>query len=600
MTSSIRLSLFAAWMAVLAGASASNAAIWRVPEDFFSMANAIADSILVAPGDTIRVVGNGGATYRERSIVTRPLRIEGGWRADYQVQDPSIYVTVVRDPADAFEQPLIRVQDASNVVIDGFTLIGGRRGIESTNSNVHVTRCEIRNQRNLESQSNPQLNVPGAGMRIVGGSALVEHVTIRDTVSPFGGAGVGMVGGAQVTLLDCVIDNVFSFAPFITASGAGISAVNCGLLALERTDISRAVVGEHGGLILARNTPFSALDGTFSAGSASVSAGAFMFIDCPSVELDGCAIEDCTSNNRGGAMFIQNCGSLVMNQCTVQRNLGKIEGGGLYLEGTPFTFTDCHWEANARDVFPIAVVGKGGGVRAVNSSGTVTRNCFVREVASAWGGGWSNAGGQVAFVDCVFDATQSKIFGGGFHGELSGGGTFTRSLFRGCQGLFGGALGASFTATLALDRCTLVENSGVNAGAAIYVDTDAEATVASSILCRATHGDLVNCGAGTVTLTHSNVWNDSTTNNRPEFGGTCQDPVGTDGNISLDPQHCAPPGEPPFCDPATTAYSIGPGSPCRGTGVGGVDMGWRGVGCTATSTSSIEAESWGRLKARYR
>ncbi len=82
-------------------------------------------------------------------MVTRPLRIEGGWRADFQVQDPSIYVSVIRDPAELFEQPLIRVQDAGNVVIDGFTLIGGRRGIEVSNTNVQISRCQIRGQRNL-------------------------------------------------------------------------------------------------------------------------------------------------------------------------------------------------------------------------------------------------------------------------------------------------------------------------------------------------------------------------------------------------------------------------------------------------------------------
>jgi hypothetical protein len=599
MTASLRLLALFAGTIVLSGAAPARAAIWRVPGNFASIANAIADSTMVAAGDTIRVVGNGGATFRERSVVTRPLRIEGGWRADFQVQDPSLYVTVIRDPADAFEQPLFRVVNAGNVVIDGFTLIGGRRGIEVTSTNLHVARCEIRGQRNLVSQSNPLLNVPGAGMRIVGGSVMLEKVTIRDTVSPFGGCGIGMVAGAQVRLIDCLIDNVFSFQPLVPGSGGGISAVNCGLLRLENTDIQRSVVINDAALVLARNTPFYASSGSFTQGSASVSAGALMLIDCPAVELVDCAVEDCTSNNKGGAMFIQNCGSLVMDGCTVQRNLGKLEGGGLYLEGTPFTMTDCHWEANGRDVFPIALVGKGGAVRAVNSSGSVTRTCFVGEIASAWGGAWSNAGGDIAFEDCVFDATRSKIFGGGFHAELSGGGTFTRCLFRGCQGLFGGALGASFTATLGLDRCTLVDNSGVNAGAGIYLDTNAEATVTSSILARAVHGDMVNCSAGTIAISYSNVWNDAS-NNRPEFGGTCPDPVGSNGNLSVDPQLCAVPGAPPFCDPSTTAFSLGPGSPCVGAGEGGVDMGWRGVGCTATPLPQLELESWGRLKSRYR
>ncbi len=448
--------------------------------------------------------------------------------------------------------------------------------------------------------NNPHVNVAGAGIRVAGGSATISDVDIRETNSAYGGAGLGMVGGAQVTILDTSMQNMFSATGGINGSGTGISANNCGNLHMERCDLSNGVNGNDAGLLLARNTPFSALDCSFTFGVTSVSAGAVMLVDCASATLEGCLVEDCNSNNRGGGMFVENCGSLTMTECAVIRNLGKQEGGGLYVEGTPISFTDCRWEDNAREVFPASVVNKGGGVRAVSCSGSVTRCCFVREISNGWGGGWSNAGGQVTFEDCVFDGARSKIFGGGLHAELAGGATLTRTLFRGCSGLLGGALGASFTAQLSLDRCTLVDNAGVTSGAGMYLDTGAEAVVASSIVARATHGDLIHCSSGSVVLTHSNVWNDAATNSRPEFGGTCPDPVGTDGNLSDDPQFCVPPGAPPYCDPSTTAYTLGPGSPCAGAGVDGVDMGWRGVGCSATSASTVESTSWGRLKARFR
>jgi hypothetical protein len=585
--------------AVLLCSAPARAAVWRVPGDFFSMANAIADSVRVAPGDTIRVAGNGGSLYRERSVVTRSLRIEGGWRADFQVHDPSIYVTAVRDPANLFEFPLIRVENAAQVTIDGFTLIGGRRGIECTNSNVEIKRCEIRGQRHTES-GNTLLNVPGAGVRVAGGSAVIEDVVIRDVLSDFGGAGVGIAAGANVTILDCRIENSTAAVISAIGPGAAISAVNAAGLRLERTNVLRGLTANNGGLFFARNTPVTMIDCSLSLGLASISAGAMILTQCPSVELVGCSIVDCVSNNRGGGMYVEDCGSLTMTNCSVLRNLGRIEGGGLYLVDTPFSFTDCHWEENARDEFPTALVTKGGGVRAVGSSGTATRCCFVNEVSSAWGGGWSNAGGDAQFVDCVFDGAFAKVYGGGLHSELSGTVSLLRTLFRGCEAKYGGALSASFTAGIALDRCTLVDNSAQIAGAALYLDTGAQAQVASSILGLASHGDLVHCSSATVAIAHSNVWNDDAVNGREEYGGTCGDPTGTDGNLSVDPQFC-PLGEiPPFCDSGTSAYSLTANSPCVGSGLDGVDMGWRPAGCAATSAAHMELESWGRLKARYR
>ena len=48
---------------------------------------------------------------------------------------------------------------------------------------------------------------------------------------------------------------------------------------------------------------------------------------------------------------------------------------------------------------------------------------------------------------------------------------------------FGGAASASFTGALRVDRCTFTGNGATSAGAAIYLDTAASATLTNSILC---------------------------------------------------------------------------------------------------------------------
>jgi hypothetical protein len=220
----------------------------------------------------------------------------------------------------------------------------------------------------------------------------------------------------------------------------------------------------------------------------------------------------------------------------------------------------------------------------------VERTSFVGENVAGSGGAWYQVGGAVTFRDCRFDGNHSNFYGGGLHIELGGSIRLERSLLANNSGKFGGACSASFTGRLEVDRSTLARNTTVSQGAAVYIDTAAQATVTNSIVCCATAGDLVHCSSAAVAVSFSNVWNDSTYNARNEFGGSCVDPTGTNGNVSADPR---------FCDPNGPLYQLAGTSPCFGTASDGANMGWM-AGSNCREGRSLERASWGEIKSRWR
>lgn len=577
----------------MASATSVHAAVIRVPGDFSVIANAI---LAAAPGDTVRVAGNGGSTYRERLIVDKALTLEGGWRRDFAVRNPSLYVSVIRD--DLSERSVVRVETSSPVTIDGFTIVGGRTGIEATNSNATIRNCEIRNQRNLQGPD-PFFNRVGGSIRVAGGNVVIDHTSVHDVVSSFAGAGLAIVNAQSVTVTDSRFENLLSAQFGIDTSGAGIFANGSGTLHMERTSVSRCGTANDAAVLLAQGFSIEAIDCTFSFGSASVSAGGVKLVNCPSVELSGCTIEENQAIRTGGGIIVEGCPSFTMSDCTVRNNSCRDEGGGLRMLNTTFTLSDNHFESNRRELTPPSIAVRGGSIGSVSSSGTVNRCCFVNELASGWGGAWSQIGGNIFFADCSFNNIECKEFGGAHQIQLAGRARFERTLFQDCRAKFGGAVAASFTGLVQLQRCTITGGEATNAGAALYIDTGARAEVESSILCCAVRGNLVHCQGGGVEVTHSNTWNDDATNSRPEFSG-CPSPVGTNGNLELNPLFCPIPGPPPFCDAFLPAFTLQPDSPCAGSGLGGVDMGWKGIGCSSSPTVHIEEETWGRLKARYR
>ncbi len=106
------------------GAAGLHAAVIYVPDNYKTIYNAVKNAL---PKDTIIV--NEGA-YRENIIITKPLTIKSSKGPD---------ATSVQ--ADDSDEPVFKIIDVNEVVIDGFTILGSAvSGIYLQNSHYSVIR----------------------------------------------------------------------------------------------------------------------------------------------------------------------------------------------------------------------------------------------------------------------------------------------------------------------------------------------------------------------------------------------------------------------------------------------------------------------------
>jgi hypothetical protein len=570
------------------------AEVWRVPTEIFTIAVAIETA---SPGDTIRVVGNGGATYFVNLTVDKDLTIEGGWRADFLIRDPEIYVSVLRDTNGATIRPIIRVDGSPEVVIDGFQIRGGRFGVfAEEGADVVIRNCHFRDQVNGSAEP-PVGGRPGGAARFLGGTLLMEGCTIEGLLTAFHGAALGLESMQRAIIRDTRISNTSNlpifFDIFTPAYGGALYVVEVDDLRLENTEIAQCISLARGGLAYVERSSVTAVGCVFEQGSGSQAGGAFVLEECPGASFTDCVFER-NRAVRGGALWVRNGGSLQVEGSRFSLNSPSAnptspEGGAIWLNGTPFDIRDSTFDTNnglAADAWI-----RGGGVRCESSSGMVVNTIFRGESTTGHGGAWSQIGGDTVFEGCRFEGNASRLRGGAMHIELAGSLTARNSLFWGNTGSLGGGIAASFTGRIGVEHCTFTGNLAGSAGAAIYLDTGAFAEVDDSILCCSPRGDLVYCSASELTVRNSNLWNDDTVNIRPELGGTCPDLIGVNGNIRVDPEFCAPQGP---------EFELSASSPCAGAASGGSDMGWAGTGCPGPSPLSVRPESWGTVKGRYR
>jgi hypothetical protein len=582
------LALLAAWLAPVAAA----AGVIHVPAQVRTIAGAVNQS---APGDTIRIVGNGGATYPERLDIPHDLTLEGGWRADFLVRDPAIYVSVVRDTAVTFTRSVIRIGGASRVTIDGLTVVGGRLGIEAPNGATLVLRdCEFRGQQNLARGFGDQ---PGAAIYLNGGTLLAERVRTTDGLTAFAGAGLALVGVQSATVRDCTFTRGTSRPfgaqqEFDPAPGGGILLRNSTAL-LDAVRVMQCAAALHeGGGLFATGSTIDFVNCEITQCFSPTSGGAMHLIDCPRVTFNGGRIESNVAGAGAGlaairVSFLELSNVRIAANTTLPNSSGTgvvREGSGAWLESSSFTMRGVTFDTNG---VPTSVPQHGGAVWSQSSSGLIESSSFLGGAALASGGAWHQVGGDLSFVGCQFRGNRSGFYGGATHIELGGKIRLENTLLEGNSAKFGGGCSASFTGRLEVERCTFTGNFVDNAGASVYLDTAARATVSNTIACCSPAGGQISCSAATAQITHSNFWNDDAVNVRAEYSGSCPDVTGTSGNLRGDPLFCA--GDPSF--------SLSASSPCLGAASDGGDLGWTGAGCARAL--SLKPESWGRIKARY-
>jgi hypothetical protein len=322
---------------------------------------------------------------------------------------------------------------------------------------------------------------------------------------------------------------------------------------------------------------------------AGSNLGGGIFATGGALTIDGSTIESCIGGS-GAAVYAASVEQLTVTNSQLRQNLASSSGGAFLLTNTPFTIRDCLFEHNNQAPPATIYPARGGSVHAT-ASGGVVEDCTFRDEWAEIGGAWFQAGAAVVARRCVFQNTRSDLQGGAVYIELSGLFRAENCRFVDGRAKFGAGVAAAFGARFELDHCTLARGNASVSGGALYLETASIGTVSNSILCLATRSDLVACAAANVAFANCDIWNDDAQNARAEFAPDCENPIGTAGNFSANPQ---------FCDASGTELRLAPGSPCVGAGSDGSDLGWTAAGCPAGIPLSVVPESWSRIKSRYR
>ncbi len=270
--------------------------------------------------------------------------------------------------------------------------------------------------------------------------------------------------------------------------------------------------------------------------------------------------------------------SPVLRDCTISDS-GRYNNAGVFCgKSSSASFIDCRIERNGP--------WGGGGVKCGGSTATFTRCTISGNVAMNFmdfygGGGIECIGGAPAFLDCTI-AGNSAYNGGGIS-CLDSSPSFTRCAITGnlAHDSWGGALWIGGKSSPVFTRCTIAKNYGAGAD----ITDGATPVFRSCILWGNTGGSLV-VSAGS--------WGDNPA--EPEVTYSClegEEVWPGEGNINTDPLFCGwessdvyvdhsrpGPGEgteiSPYAEIAWAfdfRFSLAAGSPCRGSGEGGENMG---------------------------
>lgn len=237
-------------------------------------------------------------------------------------------------------------------------------------------------------------------------------------------------------------------------------------------------------------------------------------------------------------------------------------GGGMLLVGSSPTIRDMVLVYNQAP-------NTGGGIACIDDSDPeITNVVFLGNAADTNGGGgllaYDNSGPTIE--DCLFDGNSSVDYGGAVWGLLASAPRMTGCTFiRNTTTNYGGAVAFGQESPGVLWNCTIYGNSGAVAGGIYFHNSMALAR--NTIIAGSTTGAGVYCAGASPTFqfccSYGNAGGDSLCGDYP--GG---------GHVFEDPR---------FCDAPNDDLTLEDCSPCVDAGIGGVDIGAWGVGCTCTT-----------------
>jgi predicted outer membrane repeat protein len=358
-----------------------------------------------------------------------------------------------------------------------------------------------------------------------------------------------------------------------------IGVAGCDVVGVTIRDAVPAEPAAPGGGLFCSGSTVSLSSCTFERCTSAADGGAIHAVSSL-LTIDVCRFESNRAGGRGGAIRGDGAETHLIG-CTFVDNAAARDGA-VHLENAPFAvYEACRFERNSSD-------SASGAFGARDSAAGLFGCHFIGNGAGDTGGGAAVGGASsILFQGCVFRDNLARRAGGGL--AIGPGAqsevercTFDRNRAEGAGR--GGGLCVE-GGRVALRRTVLVRNSGAHLVLAEGQAGPATADVSNCILAFGEGPDPVGCDPGaSLRVACTDVF----ANAAGDWIGCLAPWAGLDGNFSADPL---------FCDIDASDFSIRSDSPCTAAASGCGLVGAIDVGC---EPAPVRAESWGRVKARWR
>jgi len=256
------------------------------------------------------------------------------------------------------------------------------------------------------------------------------------------------------------------------------------------------------------------------------------------------------ANYFGGAIWCRNNSSPTFEHVIFMMNHADCDGGALCCDYSSPSLTACEFYGNSAPY--------GGAVHLDQSSASFDECLFIGNSAlpglvgsAGFGGGAHVTGvmsGQPSFIHCQFILNDAhKIGGGAACNEENGifsGCTFARNTVNGTSEFGGGGL-FIYGCEPIVEHCTFAHNYAP-VGTHLYFSMQSAPAIQNCILAFGNGNEAAHCQNSTPSFTCCDIWEPTST-----LG--CAGPIGSSGNISVDPI---------FCDDGNDDYTLRRDSPC--------------------------------------